>query len=235
MPDSALGPPLVIRDHLVEGLFVKEVAPTAPGGPETPLLFVHGAAHGWWAWEKWLGFFAAAGWRCYAMSLRNHTGSRAVAEPEYLRLRVADYAEDIRTLARWLDGPPVLIGHSMGGISAQKAAEGLDLKGLVLVASVGPGQLGRIREPLPEDRPITYTAARAREQWFRDIDDLSLARAIARFYGGACLIVPDAAHDLMLEEAALPVAIRLNQWLLEAVDQPRLARIAPAEPSAARV
>ncbi|MGH7153517.1 MAG: alpha/beta fold hydrolase [Acetobacteraceae bacterium] len=254
----------------MDGLFVKEVAPAAPGGPETPLLFVHGGLHGWWAWERWLGFLAASGWRCYAMSLRNHTESRAVPMGAYLRLTVADYVEDVRSVARWLGRAPALIGHSMGGIVVQKAAEDLAPAGLVLVCSVGPGQLGRIRDPLPLDHPMMHDAARSRALWFCEIDEAPLAafqsrlvpespgvlndysgggvpieraritcpvlviggefdatpvhRApeIAAFYGCRCIVVPGAAHNLMMESASLPVAMRLGQWLLGAVDGPAL-------------
>lgn len=270
MSEASPAPKLSVRDHFVSGLFVREVAPAAPGGPETPLLFVHGGLHGWWAWERWMGYLAAAGWRCFALSLRNHTGSRSVPESEYLSLTVRDYVEDVQAVANWLERSAVLIGHSMGGIVAQKAAEDLGAAGLVLVCSVGPGQLGRIRDPLPRDRPLMFDAAHARALWFREIDDAALAalhsrlvpespgvlndysggaitierdrircpvlviggefdatpvhRApqIAAFYGSPCIVVPAAAHNLMMESAALPVAIRLNQWLLATVDGPAL-------------
>jgi hypothetical protein len=61
-------------DHNVKGLFTKEISPIEPAGLKTPILMVHGACHGWWAFIKWLPFFAASGWKAYSMSLRNHTG-----------------------------------------------------------------------------------------------------------------------------------------------------------------
>jgi len=263
---------LIERDHMVDGLFVKEIAPIAPGGPATPLLMVHGGLHGWWAWEGWMHTLATAGWRCLSMSLRNHTGSRVVPEAEYLHLTTADYAADVQAVMRWLGRPAALVGHSMGGIVAQKAAETAPAAGLVLVCSVGPGQLGPIRPPLPTDRPQFHGPEAARALWFREIDDAAFARfhrrlvpespgvlndysggavtidraritcpvlaiggefdatpvhrapLIAAFYGADCLVVPGAAHNLMMESHALPVAIRLNQWLLERIDGPALAR-----------
>ena len=42
----------------------------------TPLLFVHGGWHAAWCWdEHFLEFFAAAGYRAIALSLRGHGGS----------------------------------------------------------------------------------------------------------------------------------------------------------------
>jgi len=78
------------------------------------------------------------------MSLRNHTGSYSVPEEKYLKLTVGDYAEDVLKVLNWIDRPAILIGHSMGGITVQKVAEQKNLRALILLASVGPGQLGAI-------------------------------------------------------------------------------------------
>jgi pimeloyl-ACP methyl ester carboxylesterase len=268
----AIGPKLIERDHVVDGLFVKQVSPALPGGPATPLLLVHGGLHGWWAWEAWMGLLAAAGWRCFAMSLRNHTDSRSIPDAAYFHLKVADYVADVAAVQDWLGEPPVLIGHSMGGIVVQKTAEARAAAALVLVCSVGPGQLGGIRPPLPTDRGFMLDPETARALWFSEIDDDALAAfhsrlvpespgvlndysgggvgvertriacpvlaigaeldrtpvhrapAIAAFYGCDCLVVEGAAHNLMMESASLPVAIRINEWLLRHAGGPALPR-----------
>ncbi len=267
---NAIMPALVERDHVVDGLFVKEVSPALPGGPATPLLLVHGGLHGWWAWEPWMGLLASAGWRCFAMSLRNHTGSRSVPDADYFALTVADYVADVAVVLRWLGKRPVLVGHSMGGIVVQKAAESGCAAAMVLVCSVGPGQLGGIRPPLPTDRGFMLEPEAARALWFSEIDEGSFAAfhrrlvpespgvlndysggnvgverarvacpvlaigaefdrtpvhrapAIASFYGCDCMVVAGAAHNLMMESPSLPVAIRINEWLLRNIDGPAL-------------
>ena len=73
-------------DCSVEGLFVKGISRIEPTCLKTPVLMVHGACHGWWAYHKWLPFYATAGWNAYSMSLRNHTGSYSVPEEKYLKL-----------------------------------------------------------------------------------------------------------------------------------------------------
>lgn len=154
---------IVEEDRHVGGLFVRRAAPSETSPIRTPLLMVHGAYDGWWVWQRWLRFFASAGWTCYAMSLRNHPGSYAMPEPDFLRVGIGDYVDDVVTVAGAIGAPPVLIGHSMGGMAVQKAAEILESRALVLVASVGPGQLGRHDDDFPLDRPADYRAAFLRE------------------------------------------------------------------------
>ena len=158
-------------DHTVEGLFVKELSMSETASLNTPILMVHGACHGWWAYHKWLPLFAAAGWRVYAMSLRNHTGSYAVPDEAYRWLTVDDYSQDVLTVLDWLDQSAILIGHSMGGITVQKAAELASLRALILLASVGPGQLGAIRDPLPAGENFMFAPEQARQIWFHRIGD----------------------------------------------------------------
>ena len=47
-------------------LVVRE--PAEPGG-RPPLIFIHGAWHGAWCWERFLDYFAARGYPCYAVDL----------------------------------------------------------------------------------------------------------------------------------------------------------------------
>jgi pimeloyl-ACP methyl ester carboxylesterase len=86
-----------------------------------PLLFVHGAFCGAWVWtEHFLPFFAQRGWRCVAVSLRGHGRSAGRERLDWAGL--ADYVADVATAAAGLDRSPVVIGHSMGGLVAQRFA-----------------------------------------------------------------------------------------------------------------
>lgn len=104
----------------------------------TPLLFVHGAWHGAWCWdEHFLPYFARRGYACHALSLRGHGASEG---RNHLRwTRITDYAADVAEVAAQLPKPPVLIGHSMGGLVVQKYLETHSAPAAVLLASVPPG------------------------------------------------------------------------------------------------
>jgi pimeloyl-ACP methyl ester carboxylesterase len=140
--------------HTVNGLHLREEVLEDGAVLEPPLLFLHGRCHGAWAYVRWSSYFAHAGWRCFALSLRNHPGSRQLSAEEFLRTSLADYVADLRCALEWIGEPCVVVGHSLGGIVAQKAAETSALAGLVLVASVGPSQLGRHGDDYPLDQTV---------------------------------------------------------------------------------
>jgi len=126
----------------------------SPAHP-SPLLFVHGAWHAAWCWdENFLGFFADKGYRAAALSFRGHGDS-----PTNKPLRacsIADYVEDVRSVADCLDRPPVIIGHSMGGLVVQKYLEKHDAPAGVLMSSIPPrGNLGNALRWL-RDRPSNF-------------------------------------------------------------------------------
>ena len=101
---------------------VIEVVPDHPVPARPPLLFVHGAWHGAWCWqERWLPAAAAAGWHSVAVSLRGHGGSE---RPEHFGLAsLRHYEHDVLQTITTLPSPPVLIGHSLGGVVVQGVLE----------------------------------------------------------------------------------------------------------------
>jgi pimeloyl-ACP methyl ester carboxylesterase len=122
---------------------VLEVIEKGSGGDAhpVPLLFVHGGWHAAWCWENFLDYFADAGYRAVAMSMRGH-GSSPTDKPLH-KVSVADYLDDVRSVADGLGGAPVLIGHSLGGYVIQRYLEDRTAPAAVLVGSLPPsGVLG---------------------------------------------------------------------------------------------
>ncbi|OIQ98332.1 Non-heme chloroperoxidase [mine drainage metagenome] len=113
--------------------------PAKAKGSHPPLLFVHGSYCGAWIWNEFtLAHMAKKGYAAYAVSLRGHGGS----EGQLTWASLEDYLADVAAAAGQLDAPPVVIGHSMGGIVAQHyASSGAALAGMVLMASVPPSGL----------------------------------------------------------------------------------------------
>lgn len=121
--------------------FVSSV-PASPGpatsDPERPpLLFLHGSFCGAWVWEEYfLEHFARAGWSAHAVSLRGHGTSGGYEMLSHWSL--SDYVADVAAAVRRLGRPPILIGHSLGGMVAQVYAQSHAVPGMVLMASVPP-------------------------------------------------------------------------------------------------
>lgn len=107
-----------------------------------PLVFIHGAYTGAWCWEEsFLPYFARLGYACHAPSLAGHGGSGERNRlPHY---SLDDYVENVFAVTRQLDAAPILIGHSMGGMVAQKYLEKEAAAAVLLLCSVPPqGLLG---------------------------------------------------------------------------------------------
>lgn len=101
-----------------------------------PIVFVHGAFCGGWAFETFKTPFETAGYACHAPNLPAHDRG---ADLEHLAtLGVRDYAEALVRYIHTFDTPPVLVGHSLGGLVSQVAAARTPVAGLVLLCSSAP-------------------------------------------------------------------------------------------------
>ena len=94
---------------------------------------IHGAFCGGWTFERFREPFEAAGHACLTPDLRGGARSGKTAG-----LSMADYATDVAALISASPTPPVLIGHSLGGLVAQMAATKAKVAGLILLAPSAP-------------------------------------------------------------------------------------------------
>src|SRR5215467_9242357 len=124
----------------------------------TPLLFIHGMMHGAWCWDvHFLDYFAQHGFAAHAVNLRGHGNSEG---RERLRwTRIADYVEDVANAVRQLPGPPILIGHSMGGFIIQKYLEEHDAPAAILLSSPPPAGLLWAALRIARRRPFGFVKA----------------------------------------------------------------------------
>jgi pimeloyl-ACP methyl ester carboxylesterase len=106
-----------------------------------PILFIHGAYHAAWCWEEhFLPHFAALGYEVAALSLRGH--GDGVGRERIFQWRLADYLDDVLEAADQLSSPPVIVGHSLGGVLALMYLERRAAPAAVLLA---PGAVGDMR------------------------------------------------------------------------------------------
>ncbi|MCR9073124.1 MAG: alpha/beta hydrolase [Alphaproteobacteria bacterium] len=146
-----------------------------------PVLLVHGAYHGAWCWDRWLQRHAEGGRRVHALDLRGHGG----LEPDaaFVTAGVADMVQDVVLAIDAIEGRPVLVGHSLGGLIVTLAALQRDIAGLLLVCPSPPGNLpGAAKVPLVSEDALcpALTAAQAAERYAPHLDEAELATMAAR-------------------------------------------------------
>ncbi len=100
------------------------------------VIMVHGAFCGGWAFDAFRQPFEANGYRCAAPDLRGHAPGTRLST--VAQISMSDYASDIADLVRAEPAPPILLGHSLGGLVAQMAAMKADVAALVLLAPSAP-------------------------------------------------------------------------------------------------
>jgi pimeloyl-ACP methyl ester carboxylesterase len=122
----------------------------------TPILFVHGMWHGAWCWkEHFLPYFAQQGYASYALNLRGHDGSKGRDRLRWTSLD--DFVVDVEQVAEQMPTPPIMIGHSMGGMIVQKYLERNQAPGAVLLASTSPHGVLPTTLRLARRHPLAFT------------------------------------------------------------------------------
>jgi len=169
-----------IENEIINGIERITYRPNQPKF-KTPLVFQHGAWHGAWCWKYWQELFAEWGWVSHAHSLPAH-GKSTHSRP--IRLCTMGFYQDaLKTQIDRCERPPVVIGHSMGGMIAQwYLAHVGDLPAAVLLASI----------PL-YDYPWRYLF----------LDPLTMLRAIVTFHGYPFVRSPEHVKKMFLTDGAL--------------------------------
>jgi pimeloyl-ACP methyl ester carboxylesterase len=102
-----------------------------------PILFIHGMWHGAWCWEEhFLPYFAENGYVCRALDLRGHGSSEGRDRLRWTS--IADYVDDVVRVVREMGAPPIVVGHSMGGMVVQKYLEENSAPAGILLAPAPP-------------------------------------------------------------------------------------------------
>lgn len=126
----------------------------------SPLLLIHGAGGTSRYWKNYLQYFSDEGWEIYAANLRGHSPSDR--EEGLAQVTLEDYLDDVETVIRQLHIEHcALIGHSLGGLIAQKAAEkNASISGLVTLCSAPPMGIA-----LEVQNDVPYAGAILKTMW----------------------------------------------------------------------
>jgi len=101
-----------------------------------PVLMIHGGFCGPWAWDEFAARFRAAGYEVTAPALRFHGGAKPA--PALATTSLLDYAADLEKQIAAMRTPPILIGHSLGGLLAQMLAARRKITAAILLAPTAP-------------------------------------------------------------------------------------------------
>ncbi|HXS06308.1 MAG TPA: alpha/beta hydrolase [Rhizomicrobium sp.] len=101
-----------------------------------PVIMIHGGFCGPWVWDNFAARFRDAGYRVEVPALRHHHGDDP--PPALATTSLADYAADLEKLIAGMKTPPILVGHSLGGLLAQMLAARCDIAAAILLAPSAP-------------------------------------------------------------------------------------------------
>ncbi|MBX3118222.1 MAG: alpha/beta fold hydrolase [Fimbriimonadaceae bacterium] len=110
------------------------------GAPTPTAVMIHGAGGGGWEYIQWKPVFEKAGYRVVSPDLVPVKGG-------YAKTTFDDYVRQVETWSKDAKGPVVLIGASMGGPLALKAAETVKPAAVILINGVAPAGVGPARKP----------------------------------------------------------------------------------------
>lgn len=132
--------------------------------PSTLFSFTAHGAEGS-KWDPARAAFEERGYTVHAPTLRHHELPLHAGAGKIAPLSLRDYADDLVTLVASLDGPPLLVGHSLGGLLVQLVAARTHNAGMVAArpSAVGPAGLNPTtlrlsslhgRQPRPWAKPV---------------------------------------------------------------------------------
>ena len=106
------------------------------------VVFIHGLFMNNKTWDEWKSLFESKGYTCYDPAHPKHEGKPAELRanpPKGLEdVQFQDWITNLEALIDRLPEKPILIGHSFGGLTAQKLVESGRAEAAILISSAPP-------------------------------------------------------------------------------------------------
>ncbi|SFF71483.1 alpha/beta hydrolase [Blastococcus tunisiensis] len=173
----------------------------APAG--TPVVFVHGLWLHATSWEPWVEYFAARGYEPIAPGWPGEppTAEEARANPDTVAgYGIGDIADHYSEIISGLASPPVVIGHSFGGLVAQRLhGMGVSRACVVLSPAQFKGNLALPPTQLRTAWPVLSRPGLRKKTWSHSAD--SFARTFAN-------AVPRPESDALYAAYGIPSPAR---------------------------
>ena len=182
----------------------------------TDFLLIHGAWHGAWCWADTIRRLEKAGHRAQAIDLPTQGADRTPVEGVGLQAWIDHVVEALRGFER----PPVLVGHSMGGMVITGAADAVpelvaravyvcaflpqDGESLMEIASRPEclADTALVQEPTPDGLCVTVTPESARAGFYGHCAEADIADALPRLRP---LPIKTVLDPIRLRHATAPV------------------------------
>jgi pimeloyl-ACP methyl ester carboxylesterase len=187
--------------------------------------------HGSWSRGEQLASARAAfedrGYTAHTPTLRYHDLPRQEGATKVASLSLRDYADDLVAFVNSLDSPPLLVGHSMGGLVAQLVAVRTRQAGLVAACPApAAGILGatptglrvtvpHLLRPRPWTKPWRTPTFEQFRRWIADTQTEDIARDIhdglvyesGRYVWELFLAVPRLSKATVVDFAAVTAPV----------------------------
>jgi pimeloyl-ACP methyl ester carboxylesterase len=181
--------------------------------------------HGMWAtsdvWRKWRTVLDGRGWQTEAPTLRHHDAPPLAPPAALGATSLLDYVGDLETRIRALPEPPVIIGHSMGGLIALLlCARGLAAKG-VLLAPAPPAGVIAIRP----SNLLAFSRIQLNWGWWRKPHRPTLAETLSHTFNTTDAAEAKPLYDSFVHDSGRALFEIALPWL----DRRKAASVDPAD------
>lgn len=149
--------------------------------PSHTVLFIHGMFMTPLCWSEWERFFQQRGYRTLAPAWPEHDAPvaeqrRRHPDAKLAALTLADVVARYRAIIHGLDEPPILVGHSMGGLVVQILLdEGLGAAGIAIDSAPPNGTISLRYSFLKSNWPVISPSAKLDEPIAMSLDDFRYA------------------------------------------------------------